>query len=369
MKKSLIALAALATVGAAQAQSSNVTIYGIMDAGYTAASTTTAGGAKVETTGVNPSNSASGRLGFRGVEDLGGGLRAEFVAEGNLRTTNSSDLTGRQSFVTLRSNTAGALHMGLLHSTNHLARTALDPFGGANMFGNINYNTTNPNGMTGSIYAETGTAGNGTTGANTYVTRGQAIAYELPRFANTTLAISYAPGDNKTTTAGATTHAGSTLPGTTNALSARLVSNVTKELTVIAAYLDGTGKAGTSSEDARNTTLGAIYNMGTVQLFASRTDDKSVGNIGSRNYKKVVNTVGLTATMGKIKYMAHYLDGEHTAADNISRSQNGLKLGAEYILSKRTSAYALYGQQEGQNTARTADNKDKGYAFGMRHSF
>jgi len=84
--------------------------------------------------------------------------------------------------------------------------------------------------------------------------------------------------------------------------------------------------------------------------------------------RKKVNTIGLTSTVGKIKYMAHYLDGELTTG-GVARDQSGLKLGAEYILSKRTSAYALYGQQEGQNSARTADNKDKGYAIGMRHSF
>jgi len=80
MKKTLIALAALAAAGATLAQSS-VTIYGRMDLGMSQHETTTGtvrdqfslAGAQDEWTG--------SRLGFRGTEDLGGGLRAGFVYE------------------------------------------------------------------------------------------------------------------------------------------------------------------------------------------------------------------------------------------------------------------------------------------------
>src|SRR5688500_3156954 len=77
MKKSLLALAALsAFAGAASAQSS-VTLFGIVDAAFTRLS---AGGVSVR--GLTNSNYNSSRLGFRGVEDLGGGLRAGFWLEG-----------------------------------------------------------------------------------------------------------------------------------------------------------------------------------------------------------------------------------------------------------------------------------------------
>ena len=79
MKKSLIALAALATVGAAQAQS-NVTIYGVFDTGINelkskgtgATATTQVTAEALQTSG----EAATNRLGFRGTEDLGGGLSA-----------------------------------------------------------------------------------------------------------------------------------------------------------------------------------------------------------------------------------------------------------------------------------------------------
>ena len=87
MKKSLIALAALATVGAAQAQSS-VTVYGIIDTGYNSIENNVSG-TKTTTKGVvaGGGEASSPRLGFRGTEDLGGGLKANFVIEGGMAQT------------------------------------------------------------------------------------------------------------------------------------------------------------------------------------------------------------------------------------------------------------------------------------------
>jgi predicted porin len=94
MKKSLFAIAAVtAFAGAAQAQSS-VTVYGIMDAGYATVTNTTAAGGT--TTGLQSGGLAASRLGFRGTEDLGGGLRAGFVMESEMNTANASS-TGLSS--------------------------------------------------------------------------------------------------------------------------------------------------------------------------------------------------------------------------------------------------------------------------------
>ena len=80
MKKSLLAMAALtAFAGAASAQSS-VTLFGIVDLAATSVDNSSAGTVKsLSQDGIN-----SSRLGFRGVEDLGGGLRAGFWLEGAL---------------------------------------------------------------------------------------------------------------------------------------------------------------------------------------------------------------------------------------------------------------------------------------------
>ena len=75
MKKSLIALAVLAASGAAMAQSS-VTMYGVADL-----SLAKANGTSAQMSGNGVMNNGNSRLGVRGVEDLGGGLKASFNFE------------------------------------------------------------------------------------------------------------------------------------------------------------------------------------------------------------------------------------------------------------------------------------------------
>src|SRR5690349_9629721 len=93
MKKSLVALAALAAAGAASAQSS-VTLFGVVDAGvstysnradnaatFAANPLTYVDSIKVKRTVLSSGGYNSSRLGFRGTEDLGGGLAASFWLE------------------------------------------------------------------------------------------------------------------------------------------------------------------------------------------------------------------------------------------------------------------------------------------------
>ena len=83
MKKSLIAIAALAAAGAAAAQSS-VTMYGQVNTGYEYSKTDiTTSGVKTTTkkTGFQNDQVKSSRLGFKGEEALGNGLSATFALE------------------------------------------------------------------------------------------------------------------------------------------------------------------------------------------------------------------------------------------------------------------------------------------------
>jgi len=89
MKKSLFAVAAAtAFTGAAQAQSS-VTVYGILDVGYTGGNatvnsrnTSNVGSTSRQTVSrISNSMESGSRLGFRGNEDLGGGTSAQFTFE------------------------------------------------------------------------------------------------------------------------------------------------------------------------------------------------------------------------------------------------------------------------------------------------
>ena len=97
MKKSLVALAAMALTGTAFAQSapSSVTLFGIVDAGIANVSKNAAG---LSWTGMATSNIASSQFGLRGSEDLGGGLRAIFELTADLNPENGTfDATAANS--------------------------------------------------------------------------------------------------------------------------------------------------------------------------------------------------------------------------------------------------------------------------------
>ncbi|HTH58551.1 MAG TPA: porin [Paraburkholderia sp.] len=114
MKHKLLAVLSLSGcfVQAAHAQS-NVTLYGIVDAGLTYNSNS--GGHSL--TSLTSGNGMGDRFGLRGKEDLGGGLAAVFDVESgfsivNGTTSQGGTFFGRQAYVGLQSDYAGALLLG-----------------------------------------------------------------------------------------------------------------------------------------------------------------------------------------------------------------------------------------------------------------
>jgi predicted porin len=134
MKKSLLALAALtAFAGAASAQSS-VTLFGVVDLNARNVKNGAAGSIKSLSTDGN----ASSRLGFRGVEDLGGGMRAGFWIEGGLGADVGSQGGGNGAGGTAnwhRSSTVslmggfGEVRLGRDYTPTFWNHTIFDPFG------------------------------------------------------------------------------------------------------------------------------------------------------------------------------------------------------------------------------------------------
>jgi len=95
MKKSLIALAVLAASGAAMAQSS-VNIYGVADLWFGTA-TVKQDGVKLypeSQTGLYDGGVSNSRFGFKGSEDLGGGLKANFQLEQGFSIDDGKTETG-----------------------------------------------------------------------------------------------------------------------------------------------------------------------------------------------------------------------------------------------------------------------------------
>ena len=146
MKKSLIALAVLATAGVASAQSS-VTLFGIVDATVAWGKGDTADKIQLTNSGYN-----SSRLGFRGTEDLGGGMSASFWLEAGLAnddgqgaatssnnqpsgTAAGAALVGRQGLTFNRRSTVslaggwGEVRLGRDYTPQFWNLTVFDPFG------------------------------------------------------------------------------------------------------------------------------------------------------------------------------------------------------------------------------------------------
>jgi predicted porin len=78
MKKTVLALAALAAVSTSAFAQSSVTIYGVLDASLESVK------GEDSVTRVSSDAFNSSRLGFRGLEDLGGGLKAKFTLESSI---------------------------------------------------------------------------------------------------------------------------------------------------------------------------------------------------------------------------------------------------------------------------------------------
>ena len=91
MKKTLLAIAAIAASTAAFAQSS-VTLYGVVDASVESVK------GDDTLTRVSSDNLASSRFGLKGTEDLGNGLKANFVLESNMKMDTGANGGGSTRF-------------------------------------------------------------------------------------------------------------------------------------------------------------------------------------------------------------------------------------------------------------------------------
>ena len=157
MRKSLVFLAALAAAGGASAQSS-WTLFGVVDTGITYIQTTSSfvgipgapglnfvGAPDLKQSQWSMSNSGynASRLGFRGTEDLGGGLAAAFWLEGPIGTDDGSFLAfNRRSTVSLLNSRLGEVRLGRDYVPTFWNDTVFDPFGtngvGQNLISQMN---------------------------------------------------------------------------------------------------------------------------------------------------------------------------------------------------------------------------------------
>jgi predicted porin len=400
MKKLLIASAALAMVaGTAQAQSS-VTVYGLIDMGYTATenSLTTAAGAtttkKQSTTGNGDGALATSRFGVRGTEDLGGGLKANFVLEydlvdvgvggnGQQNTATSANATqsagtndagfgARYSWVGLEDAKLGQLRLGRQEQSIHSVVTG----GSAGMANNV----------TGAIYS----SGLGNVSTNDAGIRphavfvNRAVTYISPAINGFRAELQTASQDldtSGTAQAVKATETGASLKYAAGKLAVAFGVATVKSQTATVA----------DNVKAETQAISASYDLGSVKLFALNTERKVTGDAaldanGLLQNKTKATEVGVQVPMGKTTLWASAFDGKRdgsaasgsTAPTEVAHfatrnaDVQGYQVGAMYNLSKRTAVYGIYGKQEVKATTGAASGaklESDAMAFGVRHSF
>ena len=344
MKKSLLALAALtAFAGAASAQSS-VTLFGIVDLNARNVSNdTTAGSQSIKT--LSQDGIASSRLGFRGVEDLGGGMRAGFWIEGALNpdTGNAAGQTWqRRSTVSLLGG-FGEIRLGRDYTPDFWNHTVYDPFGtngvgsSVNTFGALN-------------------------GATTLVRANNTIGYFLPAMGGVFGQVQVAAGEG---VAG-------------NKHMAGRIGYAAGPVSVAAAY-GKTDVAGTAEWKRFN--LGGSYNLGFMTLMAQYNNGKASGGAaaGQETTSYLIGgAVPFGASTLKFSYVKSEGDGPTAASSQRDATQ--FAFGYQYDLSKRTAVYATYARVANDGSAvytitpiagftQAAGKNSTGYEFGVRHSF
>jgi predicted porin len=135
MKKQLIA-AVLSVAFSVPALAQQATVYGVIDQAYRVTSPDVGASSK----GVVSGSFATSRIGVRGTEDLGGGLRASFTLEGGVNVGagavgSGSNLFSRESSFTLAGG-FGAVTMG---RTDTSASEGIDTLAGIGNFGNFSF--------------------------------------------------------------------------------------------------------------------------------------------------------------------------------------------------------------------------------------
>lgn len=356
MKKSVLALAVLTAVAGAASAQSNVTIYGVVDVGIVAESGGSGGSVNKLTSGV-----ASGsRVGFKGTEDLGGGLSALFLLENGFAADTGALgqgglLFGRQAYVGLKGD-FGTVTFGRQYTPQYLTLAMADPFG---------------TGMAGDAANVLPNSGNASSRMD------NAIKYVSPAMSGLTGELAYGFGEVAGDT-GAGRQIGAALAYAAGPLNVRL------------GYHNRNNDTATlkNSANAKNTLLAATYDFGMLKAHLAYGVDKGTNSSPLRNTTNPYGSVaaptastdsrdfliGATVPFGANTVLVSYLRKDDKTA--LNQDANQWAIGYRYALSKRTDLYAAYARISNKNgagytvgSAIEAGSGDKALNLGIRHTF
>ena len=351
MKKHLLALAALtAFAGVAQAQSS-VTLFGVFDLSARQVKNGSAGSLNSLSNG----GMTSTRIGFRGVEDLGGGLRAGFWLEGGLGENGelggAAGAAGTTAFnrrATLSlSGGFGEVRLGRDFVPDFMHHTEFDPFATTGI-GNSTHTFTALNNSGNLIRAN------------------NMVHYFLPSMGGFYGSAALAMGERLALGAQGNQHRAARFGYRSGPMNVSAAYGRTK----------GPGNATWSRLG-----LGASYRVGTSTLMAQWTRgsaDENVGN-GQRITHYLLGAVVPVGT-GGFKFSYVKSDGSGGTVSSIStRDATQLNAGYYYDLSRRTAVYAHVARLDNKGSATyvlpggaagiRAGENSTGMEFGVRHSF
>jgi len=410
MKKSLVALAALAAAGAASAQSS-VTLFGIVDAGISYYENEAYNGNKASRTDLSNSGYNSSRIGFRGTEDLGGGLAASFWLEaalgndvgtagaGPLSANGASQLFNRRSTVSL-SGRFGEVRLGRDYVPTFWNDTVFDPFG----TNGVGTNAVSTNGAGTFLNQAFGLSSN-----SNYVRANNTVGYFLPAnlggFYGQVMyglpeRVEYDPASTTPTTT-ALSFDGRYVGGRFGYANGPLDVAIAYGENVITRNFQGGGRAETKIGN-----LGASWDFGFLKLMGeyNQTDVNSdvaapatittaFGTIAAGTPLNIDASskgylIGATVPVGPGLIRLSYSYTDYDLGNNAANDPETQKFALGYVhnLSKRTALYATAAYLKNKNTNSPsgvllsstvggpvpvggAVEKSMGYDFGIRHSF
>jgi len=359
-KKNLVAAAALlALVGAAQAQSS-VKLYGYLEADF--GSYKSVGGKSA--TKVQSGDMMTSFIGFSGVEDLGGGLKAEFMLESFVGGDTGSNVPNqvgqfwsRASWVGL-SGGFGKVILGQYDNALFISGLSYNPFGSSMTFSptmrhfyDLGSTTIGAPGTYALSQGDTGWV--------------NSVTYESPVFAGFAASLQFLAKEPK-----------STDTGTSNSYTVSASYN-NGPLSAMAVYVDG-GKSGTVAtvggndllsvfKSFRAANVGASYDFGVVKAFGQYTQFKYYADnlFNAEVDKAKVWQLGVSIPVtASGTVLASYGQSKYQVVNDDDYSSKILSLGYDHALSKRTSVFAAFSKEK-----ITDETSGRAIAVGVKHSF
>jgi predicted porin len=365
-----------------------VTVYGKLDAGYSDRKSETSANTTAKGASVVFNAHETSRFGLRGTEDLGGGLKANFVIETQIGDDNSNSVASLQGTTAVNDEAIGgrALWVGVSGSFGEVR------IGNQNAFSKdyvAAYSASGGSNVIGDPTMAAGRAVEKTAKLGLLDSRYYGISYATNAMSGFTAKVMLVSDKQDNVTINSATSA----VAQTTSVSAGEKNLTGQEFALqfaqgpfaaAASYgqyeINGTVSASnfsfTSAESATVQkqdvmSLNASYDLGVAKLFAKFADVKSKQDGGSEttNAKATSTVVGARVPFGKTTFIANYAMGDYeSVAGTTSFDDSGYQLGVEYALSKRTKAYAIYGATETDISATTKE-KDTQLAFGLIHNF